>query len=73
VIDRGYFVLQAATLLKLAQTTTDPEMSAASVEKATDHDASALADLTPLAPDMSRQPGRKAASFGRLRAAANEN
>ena len=52
-------MLQAATLLKLAQTTTDPEASAALVEKAADHDASALADLTPLAPDISRQPRTK--------------
>jgi len=36
VIDRGYFVLQAATLLKLAQATTDPKVSAALVEKAAD-------------------------------------
>jgi hypothetical protein len=34
VIGKGYFVLQAATLLKLAQTTTDPKVWAALVEKA---------------------------------------
>jgi hypothetical protein len=57
VIDRGYFVLQAATLLKLAQATTDPKVSAALVEKAADLKSqvdatSALPDLTPLAPGI---------------------
>ena len=57
MIGKGYFVLQAATLLKLAQTTTDPKVWAALVEKAAElnahvEEASALADLTPLAPDI---------------------
>jgi hypothetical protein len=57
VIGKGYFVLQAATLLKLAQTTTDPKVRAALVEKAAElnshvEEARPLADLTPLAPDI---------------------
>lgn len=57
MISKGYFVLQAATLLKLAQTTTDPKVWAALVEKAAElnshvEEASTLADLTPLAPDI---------------------
>ena len=34
MIGKGYFVLQAATLLKLAQTTTDPKVWPALGEKA---------------------------------------
>jgi hypothetical protein len=56
VIGRGYFVRQVATLLKLAQTTTDPKVSAALVDKAAELksqlDESGLPDPTPLAPDV---------------------
>jgi hypothetical protein len=36
VVGRNYFVRQAATLLKLAQSTTNHQMAAALVEKAAD-------------------------------------
>jgi hypothetical protein len=57
VIGRGYFVRQAATLLKLAQTTTDPKVAAGLVEKAAElksqvDEATTLPDLGPLAPDI---------------------
>ena len=48
---------QAATLLKLAQTTTDPKVAAGLVEKAAElksqvDEATTLPDLGPLAPDI---------------------
>ncbi len=48
---------QAATLLKFAQTTTDPKVAAALVEKAADlrsqvDEASALPDRSSRAPDI---------------------
>src|SRR6267378_4876697 len=51
LIGRGYLVRQAATLLKFAQTTTDPKVAAGLVEKAADlrsqvDEASALPDLS---------------------------
>jgi len=57
LIGRGYFVRQAATPLKFAQTTTDPRVAAGLVEKAADlksqvDEASALPDLSCLAPDV---------------------
>ena len=57
MIGRGYFVRQAATLLKLAQTTNDHKLAAALIEKASNllgqiDEASAPPDLTPLAPDI---------------------
>jgi hypothetical protein len=50
-------VRQAATLLKLAQTTTDPKVAAGLVEKAAElksqvDEATTLPDLSPLAPDI---------------------
>jgi hypothetical protein len=50
-------VRQAATLLKLAQTTNDHKLAAALIEKAYNllaqiDEASAPPDLTPLAPDI---------------------
>ena len=57
LIGRGYFVRQAATLLKFAQTTTDPKIAAGLVDKAADlrsqvDETSALPDLGPRAPDV---------------------
>jgi hypothetical protein len=60
VIGRGYFVRQAATLLKLAQTTTDPKVAAGMVDKAAELksqvDEATLPDLSPLAPDIEPPP-----------------
>ena len=57
VIGKLYFVRQAATLLRFAQSTHDPNVAAALVEKAADlksqMDASLPpSDVTPLAPDV---------------------
>ena len=56
VIGKSYFVRQAATLLKFAQSTQDPTTAAALVEKAaalkSQSDQAILPDLTPLAPDV---------------------
>ena len=57
MISRNYFVRQAATLLRFAQSTHDPNVAAALVEKAADlksqMDATSLpSDVTPLAPDV---------------------
>ena len=57
MIGRGYFVRQAATLLRFARTTTDPKVAAGLVEKAADlrsqvDEASALPDLSSRAPDV---------------------
>jgi hypothetical protein len=54
-------VRQVATLLKFAQTTTDPKVAAGQVEKAADlksqlDEASALPDLSALAPDIEPPP-----------------
>ena len=60
MIGRGYFVRQAATLLKLAQTTTDPKVAAGMVDKAAELksqvDEATLPDLSPLAPDIEPPP-----------------
>jgi hypothetical protein len=56
VIGKLYFVRQAATLLRFAQSTHDPNVAAALVEKAADlksqMDATLPPDVTPLAPDV---------------------
>jgi hypothetical protein len=56
VIGRNYFARQAATLLKFAQSSTDPAVAAALIEKAADlksqADESDVPDPTPLAPDI---------------------
>jgi hypothetical protein len=58
VIGKPYFVRQAATLLRFAQSTHDPKVAAALVEKAADlksqMDAGLSPDVTPLAPDVQR-------------------
>jgi hypothetical protein len=61
VAGRTYFLRQAATLLKLAQTTTDRQMAAALVEKATNLQSQvddSLPDLSPQAPDVRRSDAR---------------
>jgi hypothetical protein len=59
VIGKPYFVRQAATLLRFAQSTHDPNVAAALVEKAADLKSQMDAtlprsDVTPLAPDVER-------------------
>ena len=56
VIGKRYFARQAATLLKFARSTSDPEVASALIEKAADlksrSDDVPLSDMTPLAPDV---------------------
>lgn len=56
VIGREYFVRQAAILLNIAKTTTDPNISAALIDKAADLklqlDQTGEQDPAPLAPDI---------------------
>jgi hypothetical protein len=57
VIGRNYFARQAATLLKFAQSTKNPELAAVLVEKAADlksqrDQAVPTPDLNPRAPDV---------------------
>jgi hypothetical protein len=57
VIDKAYFVRQAAILFRFAKATKDPKISAALMEKAADlklqvDDPSASRDLSPQAPDV---------------------
>ena len=55
MIGRNYLARQAAVLLKLAKSTSDPKLAAALIEKAADFksqvDESSL-DLTPLPPGV---------------------
>ena len=56
MIGKQYFVRQAATLLKFAQSVHDPNVAAGLVEKAADLkskiDESTKPDPSPLAPDI---------------------
>ena len=55
VIDKEYFVRQAAILFGLAKATTDPKISAALLDKAAELQVDkqgAMPDVTPLAPDV---------------------
>jgi hypothetical protein len=56
MIGRDYFVRQAATLLKFAKTTKDPNVAAGLVEKAADLksqvDETRRPDPSPQAPDV---------------------
>jgi hypothetical protein len=59
VIDRNYFVRQATTLLKLAQSTNDPKLAATLIDRAAKlksqiDDAPPLQDQSPQAPDVER-------------------
>jgi hypothetical protein len=61
VIGRWYFLRQAATALEFAQSTNDPELAAALVEKAADllsriDDPSARPDPGARAPDIEPPP-----------------
>jgi hypothetical protein len=57
VVGRNYFTRQATTLLKFAQSTSDPKLVAALVEKAADlrsqvDETTSLPDRSPRAPDV---------------------
>jgi len=57
VIEKAYFVRQAAILFGLAKATTDPKISAALLDKAADlklqvDEPGPPPDLTPIAPDI---------------------
>jgi hypothetical protein len=56
VIGRQYFLRQAATLLEFAQSTNDPGLAAALIEKASNLlyqiESSARLDQSPRAPDV---------------------
>jgi hypothetical protein len=57
VIDRWYFLRQAATALEFAQSTNDPERAAALIDKAADllaqiDESSARLDASLKAPDI---------------------
>lgn len=56
MIGRQYLVRQAATVLKFAKSTGNPELSAALIEKANDLksrlDETGAADKSPFAPDV---------------------
>lgn len=60
MLGRQYFKRQAATLLKFAQSTSDPQLAAVLVEKAADlksqvDDAALPPDPTPQPPDVERR------------------
>jgi hypothetical protein len=57
VVGRSYFTRQAATLLKFAKSTKNPELAAVLIERAADlksqvDDTMPLTDASPLAPDV---------------------
>jgi len=57
MVSRSYFVRQAATLLKFAKSSSDPQVIAALVEKADElrsqgDDGILSPDLSPAAPDI---------------------
>ena len=57
MIEKQYFVRQAAILFGIAKATKDPKISAALMDKAADikskvDELGATPDLTPLAPDI---------------------
>jgi hypothetical protein len=61
VIGREYFLRQAATALEFAQSTNDPKLAAALVEKASDllaqiDESDARPDPSPQAPDIEPPP-----------------
>jgi hypothetical protein len=57
VIGRQYFARQAATLLKFAKSTTNPQLAAVLIEKAAElnsqiDESPPIQDKSPLAPDV---------------------
>ena len=61
MIGKEYFVRQAATLLRFAKTTTNPDLAAGLAVKAADlksqvDDETSTRDLSPLAPDIEPPP-----------------
>ena len=66
MIGRQYFTRQAATLLKFAQSTTNPQLAAVLTVKAADLKSqldSARQDLSPLAPDVEPESSLLAAGY----------
>jgi hypothetical protein len=62
VIGRQYFLRQAATLVEFAQSTNDPELAAALIEKASNllaqiDESSVRPDPSPRAPDIEPPAG----------------
>ena len=61
VVSKDYLTRQATTLVKFAQSTSDPKILTALVEKAAElksqaDEAGPPSDLSPLAPDVERPP-----------------
>jgi hypothetical protein len=60
VVGRQYLTRQATTLLKFAQSSSDPQVAAALVEKAAElksqFDETTLPDPSPRAPDVEESP-----------------
>jgi hypothetical protein len=60
VVGRQYLTRQATTLLKFAQSSSDPQIAAALIEKAADLklqvDETTLPDPSPRAPDVEQPP-----------------
>ncbi len=60
MIGRNYFVRQATTLLKLAQSTNDPNLAATLIDRAiklkSQIDDTPAPDQSPQAPDVERHP-----------------
>jgi hypothetical protein len=61
VVSKDYLTRQATTLVKFAQSTSDPKILTALVEKAAElksqaDEARPPSDLSPLAPDVERPP-----------------
>ena len=60
MVGRQYLTRQATTLLKFAQSSSDPQVAAALVEKAADLklqvDENPLPDPSPQAPDVEQPP-----------------
>jgi hypothetical protein len=57
VIRRNYFALQAATLLKLARSTNDPQFAAGLIEKAADLQSKTDERLGPPSDQGQQAPG----------------
>jgi hypothetical protein len=59
VVSKSYLTRQATTLIKFAQSTSDPKILTALVEKAAELKSQAdetSSDLSPLAPDVEQSP-----------------
>ena len=72
MIGRQYFLRQAATLLEFAQSTNDPKLAAALIEKASNFlsqidESSARLDPSPRAPDVEPENRAKPSGTGLFR------